>query len=479
MLAAGDIDGLPYFTMPFVEGESLRTRLGGSGLPIPDVVAILRDVTKALAYAHARNVVHRDIKPDNVLLSGGTAVVTDFGIAKALTVRRAPPERARRSRRSARRSARRRTWRPSRPPATRNIDHRVDLYALGCMAQELLTGKAPFAAIWLLSFGAAFILAKAAIIGIGLPDWVLPGALIVAGLGLPAVIATHYLQRAARTAFTATPTLTPGGSHVPQGTLATMAMRVAPHVTWRRTWRAGAMAAGAFVLLVGAFMSMRAFGIGPPGSLFGKGVLKQNDKIVLAQFVTRGIDSSLGPVLTEALRADLAQSKAISVLLPSTVRDALSRMQRPTETALDAAVGREIAQREGAKLVVASEVARLGEGFVLSAQLREPDRGDPVASVHATAKGPDDLIAAVGRLSRDLRRTIGESLRDVRNSPPLERVSTSSLEAFRKYQAAIAVEYGLGGYPLLLEAVKLDTTFAMAYRKLGTLEADLTSNSNT
>ena len=84
VLNAGDAAGMPYYTMPFVEGESLRARLASGKLSIPETVSILRDVARALAYAHERGIVHRDIKPDNVLLSRGTAVVTDFGIAKAL-----------------------------------------------------------------------------------------------------------------------------------------------------------------------------------------------------------------------------------------------------------------------------------------------------------------------------------------------------------------------------------------------------------
>src|SRR5438132_4639714 len=85
VLSAGDAGGVPYYTMPFVKGESLRARLVTKGrLPISECVAILRDVARALAFAHEEGVVHRDIKPENILLSGGTAVVTDFGIAKAV-----------------------------------------------------------------------------------------------------------------------------------------------------------------------------------------------------------------------------------------------------------------------------------------------------------------------------------------------------------------------------------------------------------
>ncbi len=115
MLSAGDIDGLPYYTMPFVDGESLRARLAHGELPIAETISVLRDVAKALEFAHANGVAHRDIKPDNVLMAGSSAVVTDFGVAKALSDSAGP----RHSRRLASRSERRRTWRPSRLRAIR------------------------------------------------------------------------------------------------------------------------------------------------------------------------------------------------------------------------------------------------------------------------------------------------------------------------------------------------------------------------
>src|ERR1043166_2003333 len=84
VLTAGELGGVPYYTMPFIEGESLRARIERGPMPIPEAVSMLRDVARALAYAHEHGVVHRDIKPDNVLVSGGSATVADFGIAKAL-----------------------------------------------------------------------------------------------------------------------------------------------------------------------------------------------------------------------------------------------------------------------------------------------------------------------------------------------------------------------------------------------------------
>ena len=88
VLAAGTSDGLPYYTMPFVRGESLRTLLNAGAITIRGAMRLLGDVAHALAYAHSEGVIHRDIKPENVLMADGIAVVTDFGIGKAINAAR-------------------------------------------------------------------------------------------------------------------------------------------------------------------------------------------------------------------------------------------------------------------------------------------------------------------------------------------------------------------------------------------------------
>jgi serine/threonine-protein kinase len=122
VLTAGDADGMPYYTMPFVDGLSLRQRMQQGPVPLDLAISVLRDVIAALAYAHARRIVHRDIKPENVLLSGNTAVVTDFGIvprdsATRETSRRQP----RTSPQPGRRSVLPRTWRRNKRPATQSM----------------------------------------------------------------------------------------------------------------------------------------------------------------------------------------------------------------------------------------------------------------------------------------------------------------------------------------------------------------------
>lgn len=144
LLVAGEVRGVPYYTMPFVEGETLRERLARGPLPLGEAFMVLRDVLKALSYAHARGVVHRDVKPENIMLSGGAAVVTDFGVAKALQASQAPEDGSPRTSRGFSVGTPLYTP-PEQAAADPAIDHRADLYALAFVAYEMFTGAHPFA----------------------------------------------------------------------------------------------------------------------------------------------------------------------------------------------------------------------------------------------------------------------------------------------------------------------------------------------
>ena len=144
LLSAGEAGGVPYFTMPFIEGESLRGHLTRSGeLPIKEAVHLLREVASALAYAHRKGVVHRDIKPENVLVTEQHAMVTDFGVAKAISA-------ATQSGGDGLTSIGIALGTPAYMAPEQAVgdvatDHRADIYAFGVIAYELLTGRAPFA----------------------------------------------------------------------------------------------------------------------------------------------------------------------------------------------------------------------------------------------------------------------------------------------------------------------------------------------
>src|SRR5690242_9849711 len=144
LLTAGASGDLLYYIMPRIEGESLRAKLAREHeLPVGETVRILRDVCDALAYAHQHGIVHRDVKPDNVLFSGKHALVADFGVAKAVASSAGtatltslgmalgtPAYMA-----------------PEQAAGDPNVDHRADLYAVGVLGYEMLAGRPPFSGL--------------------------------------------------------------------------------------------------------------------------------------------------------------------------------------------------------------------------------------------------------------------------------------------------------------------------------------------
>mgnify|MGYP003346850209 FL=1 len=457
VLTTGNVEGMPWYTMPFVEGESLRVRLSRGPLSEREALSVLRDVARALVYAHERGIVHRDIKPDNVLISGEAAVVTDFGIAKAISAARAQAGPQATGITQVGTSIGTPAYMaPEQAAGDPDTDHRADLYAFGCMAFELLTGRPPFnetaphkllaahigqqaprlrealgsvtqaldtlvatclekspsdrpqsarevlaqidaalsgsgsgaasiafgretslptaTGIWAASFVATWIFARAAVVGIGLPAWTVPLALTVAGLGLPAVLVTWYVQRTARRALLMTPMRTPGGTQA-YSTMATMALKAAPIVSWKRTWRGGVMGGGAVIVAVAVVMVLRAFGLGPAASLLNSGAIGKDSRVLVAQFTSSTADTSLGTVVSAAMRTSLGQSKAIQLVSPGDVAAGLQRMKMDANATLDEKTAQMFAMRDGIPLVVTGTVSPVGTGYMVTANLVRADSG--------------------------------------------------------------------------------------------------------
>ncbi|HUO51196.1 MAG TPA: protein kinase [Gemmatimonadaceae bacterium] len=553
--AAGQAGDLFYYTMPLVEGESLRAKLAREGeLPVGEAIRILRDVADALAYAHGRGVVHRDIKPDNILISGQHAVVTDFGVAKAMSAAAGsssltslgvalgtPAYMA-----------------PEQAAADPHVDHRADLYALGAMAYEMLCGRPPFSgmspqqvlaahvtlapaplgaqrpsvppalntlvmrclekkpadrvqradelftqlqamatpsggmaptgaqpAAAALTSGAEaalrrahpvrvtalFAVASVAVLAVvwllraklGLPDWVVPGAAVLLAIGLPVMLATGRLERERMIAATT------GTFRVPDA-------GVKRFLTWRRAILGGGLAFGALALVVIGYTVMRVMGIGSVGTLQAKGILKERQPILLAEFENRSTDSTLGPTLTEAFRVDLSQSQSVKLMDGQAVSDALARMKKPANTLLTPDLAREVAVREGVPAVVVGEIDPVGKSYVVSAKVVAAADGASLTAVRETAASDAELIPALDRLSRALRERIGESLVSIRADQPLERVTTASLDALRKYTQGDRLADAMqeeAAIQMLQEAVAIDTAFAMAWRKLAVVISNM------
>ncbi|UCC84572.1 MAG: tetratricopeptide repeat protein [Gemmatimonadota bacterium] len=291
----------------------------------------------------------------------------------------------------------------------------------------------------------------------GLPDWVPQLSAVVCVVGLLPVLATAVVQRHG-------PFRAP-----PAGEVSAHAWR--RWLTWRYAFAAVLLAFGVLGAGVAGYMAMRTLGIGPVGTLVAAGVLDEGDQVILADFADHTGDSTLAVAVTEAFRVDLSQSPTVGLMQPGDLRDALELVERDPSRPLTVELAREVAVREGVKAVIAGEINAVGSGYVLSTRVVLPESGDVIEALRETAEGSTEIIEAIDRLSKRLRERIGESLRTIRSSKPLPRVTTHSLDALRLYaQAGRAYDYQGDvdkALSLLEQAIALDTAFAAAYGAIG------------
>lgn len=474
LLAAGAAaEGLPYYTMPFVDGLSLRGRLERDGaLPVGEVVNVLRDVARALAYAHEHGVVHRDVKPENILLSGHAAVVTDFGIAKALAASRTAAADGTLTRvgTSIGTPAYMAPEQAAGDPAT---DHRADLYALGCVAYEMLTGHAPFAGRAPHQLLAAHLTDTPAPVDAERPD-------------VPPALATLVMQCLAKDPAARPPSAEAvlerldqaGAGHASGGTSGREGGTPLPH---RR--RAVIAAVSALVVLVAlggwALLSARANTATTASASAGAADART---LAVLPFENQGdsSDAYFAEGITDAVRGKLIALPGMSV-----IARASSRSYAGTETPLPT-----IARQLGVRYLLTGTVRFAGTGanrrVQVSPELVEVTAGHApesrwAQSFDAATKDVFGVQADIaGRVASAMQVALGGDAR-----AQLAQAPTADLAAYDAFLRGEEVRTAASSDPRSIrrgvaayqEAIRLDSTMAPAWAGLGTLASMLYSNS--
>jgi serine/threonine-protein kinase len=482
ILSTDEVDGLPYFTMPFVDGESLRMRMERFGpLSVPHTVSILRDVARALAYAHERGVVHRDIKPDNVLLTAGAAVVADFGVAKALSSARVPisGEQDGTITRAGTALGTPAYMAPEQCAGDPNVDHRADLYAFGVMAYEMLTGASPFGSRTPAQMMAAHISEVPAHIALKRPD--VPRALAEL---IMACLAKEPAQRPATAQAVAQALEDPAmvsGAFASAPALPATVVTSAPIARWSLV---GVTAA---LLVAVGFLIARTAGDGdvttttvPPAAT----IAVDERSIAVMPLVSLSADSTDGYLaagMTDELASALVRVGDFKVVSRSATQNAQATGATLVEIgrALSVAYLLEgTVQRQGDRVRVTTRLVDATDGFTVWSDVYDREGKDLFAV-------QDDLArAVVDAVGSELGVTpAGTALAA---APPVAapvtpptRVGDVNPVAYDHYlrgralfqrRDARSLTAALREYEL---AVKADPTFARAYAGIATVQAQL------
>jgi serine/threonine protein kinase len=402
ILKAGDIDGLPYFVMPYVDGESVDIRLRRVGtLGVRETVGIMKDVARALAFAHEHGVVHRDIKPGNVLLAAGSATVTDFGVAKALSTALRSGEKGNGLTNTGMSLGTMLYMAPEQVAGDPDIDGRADIYSLGVTAYEMLAGVAPFARL-----GPREMLTAR----LTLPPPPLSTIRKDVPAGLERLIARCLAIDPKDRPQTATALIEAlEDPETLSGSFVSSSPRLALHGTRLKRAVIGALAlVGAIVVSAGIYAKMHTGN----SSVFAESAAGANRPadlgvIAVLPFVNLGADSSNGYLatgVTNAVAGKLMKTPGLRVLAPGRPR-AVKRRSDTTSTA-----------NVDARLVLEGTVERVGDRLRVTARLSSTD-DDVMQWADVFDRDVEDIFAVEDEIAEAIAASVSPMAGHRKTSP--------------------------------------------------------------
>jgi len=435
---SGQAGGLLFYVMPCVEGGSLRERLAREQqLPVDVALRLTREIAAALDHAHRQGIVHRDVKPENILLQDGQALVADFGVARAAAAGGAKLT-------ATGVSVGTPMYMSPEQAAGGAVDARADQYGLGCVLYEMLAGEAPFTGPTAESIVFQHLNAAPPRVSAMRP---------AAPAGLDAVLA-KALAKSPADRYATTAELVAALDTAQRSGAAPARAR------WRGApWVAAALAGVLVLVAVAAWRHWWPFGGSPAPAV-------KKDWILVAEFDGPPGDSTLAPAARSLLSAALDQSRIVATVPPDQVRQALRSAGKPPGTRVDAELAQELAYRSAVRAVLEGTISRLGKGYAIVLKVVDADTSRVLITRSGTARDDDSLIPALGQLAKQLRQGLGENRAALAAARPMTLVATPSFEAYRIYAEALE-RYRLqtGNRDLLRRyraALDLDPGFASA-----------------